>query len=63
MNTQQEIWESFAKPSFPHLNEHQLAELKIEAVMDWGLGIDSELSVMYDKYVMMKNLLDVQYES
>ena len=63
MKTQQEIWESFAKPSFPHLNEHQLTELKIEAVMDWGLGIDSELSVMYDKYVMMKNLLDVQYES
>ena len=62
MKTQQEIWESFAKPVFPHLNEHQLAELKIEAVMDWGLGIDTELSVMYDKYVMMKNLLDVQYE-
>ena len=62
MKTQQEIWESFAKPSVPHLNEHQLVELKIEAVMDWGLGIDSELSVMYDKYVMMKNLLDVQYE-
>ena len=62
MKTQQEIWESFAKPVFPHLNEHQLAKLKIEAVMDWGLGIDSELSVMYDKYVMMKNLLDVQYE-
>ena len=62
MKTQQEIWELFAKPAFPHLNEHQLAELKIEAVMDWGLGIDSELSVMYDKYVMMKNLLDVQYE-
>ena len=34
MKTQQEIWESFAKPLFPHLNEHQLAELKIEAVMD-----------------------------
>ena len=62
MKTQQEIWESFAKPVFPHLNEHQLAELKIEAVMDWGLGIDSELSVMCDKYIMMKNLLDVQYE-
>lgn len=63
VKTQQEIWESFAKPLFPHLNEHQLAELKIEAVMDWGLGIDTELSVMYDKYVMMKNLLDVKYES
>jgi hypothetical protein len=62
VKTQQEIWESFAKPLFPHLNEHQLAELKIEAVTDWGFGIDSELSVMYDKYVMMKNLLDVQYE-
>jgi len=61
MKTQQEIWESFAKPAFPHLNEHQLAELKIKAVMDWGLGIDTELSVMYDKYVMMKKLMDVDY--
>ncbi len=61
MKTQQEIWESFAKPLFPHLNEHQLAELKIEAVMDWGLGIDTDLSVIYDKYVMMKNLMDVTY--
>jgi hypothetical protein len=29
--------------------------------MDWGLGIDTKLSVMYDKYVMMKNLMDVTY--
>ena len=63
MKTQQEIWESFAKPAFPTFNEQQLAELKLQAAMDWGCGISSAKSRIYDQYVMMKNLLDVKYES
>ena len=63
VKTQQEIWESFAKPAFPTLNEHQLVELKIVAAMDWGCGIDNKLSRVYDQYVMMKNLMDAKYES
>jgi len=63
VKTQQEIWESIAKPAFPTLSEHQLATVKMQAVMDWGYGVDNELSRVYDQYVMMKNLLDVEYES
>ena len=63
MKTQQEIWESFAKPAFPTLNKSQLAELKRQAAMEWLVGDDTEKSRVYDQYVMMKNLLDVKYES
>jgi len=61
VKTLQEIWESFAKPAFPTLSKHQLATLKMQAAMDWGCGVDSEGSRVYDQYVMMKNLMDVKY--
>ena len=63
VETQQEIWESFAKLAFPTLNEQQLVVLKMEAATEWLMDADTEKSRVYDQYVMMKNLLGVQYES
>lgn len=62
MKTQQEIWESIAKPVFPALTGHQLSELKRQAAMDWGFGIDNKQSRVYDQYVMMKNLMGAKFE-
>ena len=61
--TQQDIWESFIKPKYPTLNEHQLIELKRLAAIQWMYDEDTELGKIYDQYVMMKNLMDVDFES
>ena len=63
MKTLTDIWESLAKPKYPTLNEHQLAELKIEAVTQWAFNEDTELCKIYDQYVMMKNLLGAKSEA
>ena len=60
MKTVQDVWESIAKPKYPTLNEQQLFDLRIEASIDWLTNEDTELCILYDQYVMMKNLLDIK---
>jgi len=57
--TDKEIWLSLVRAYYPTLNESQLLELKKEAACSWWLGVDDKnknLSVLFDQYVMMKNL-------
>ena len=60
METLQDIWESVAKPKYPTLNEHQLIELKSQAAIDWLHDDGTELCNLFDQYVMLKQLLDIE---
>ena len=62
MKTQQEIWESLARPAHPTYTDYQLRELKLAAAMDWLLDEDTEVAKLYDKFVMLKNLMEVTWE-
>jgi hypothetical protein len=60
VETLQDIWESVAKPKYPTLNEHQLIELKSQAAIDWLHDDGTELCNLFDQYVMLKQLLDIE---
>ena len=62
MKTQQEIWESLARPAHPTYTDYQLRELKINGAVDWCAGEDTPDAKLYDQYVMMKNLMEVTWE-
>lgn len=62
MKTQQEIWESLARPAYPKYTDYQIRELKLAAAMDWLLDEDTEVAKLYDKFVMLKNLMEVTWE-
>ena len=60
METLQDIWESVAKPKYPTLNSQQLVELKEQASINWLHDDGTELCNLFDQYVMLKQLLDIQ---
>ena len=60
MKTLQDVWESVAKPKYPALNSQQLVELKSEAAINWLHDDGTELCILFDQYVMLKQLLDIQ---
>jgi hypothetical protein len=62
MKTQQEIWESLACPVYPTLTKHQLSALKMQAAVEWCLDEDTDDAKLYDKYVMLKNLMEVAWD-
>lgn len=62
MKTQQEIWESLARPAYPTFTDYQLRELKIQAASEWCYGDNTAPAKLYDQYVMMKNLMEVSWE-
>lgn len=61
METQQEIWESLARPEYPNLSRSEMAEFKIHSAMDWCMDEDTPGAKLYDKFVMMRNLMDVSW--
>lgn len=59
MNDKKEIWLTLAREKYPTLTENQLAALSIEAASRWYVGEDTELTKLFDQYVMLKNLKDM----
>ena len=56
MKDKLEIWLVLAREKYPHLNEDQIRGLSLKAASDWYSGIDSELTNLFDQYVMLKTL-------
>jgi hypothetical protein len=61
MRTEHEIWLMLAEDAFPTWSKSGLASLKMDAAMDWGCGLDTKLANLYDSYVMMKRLSNVDF--
>jgi hypothetical protein len=59
----QDVWESLVKPKYPTLNEQQLIELRSQAAIDWLTDEETELSNLFDQYVMLKQLLDIKSDT
>jgi hypothetical protein len=60
MKDQHEIWLLLAKEKFPALTEAQLVNVKLNASMDWGCGMETELAKLFDSYIMMRNLYGIK---
>ncbi len=60
LSTKQDIWLTLAGAQYPSLNEDQLRALSLKAASEWYLGGDTELVQLFDQYVMLKNLKDIQ---
>jgi len=56
MDDKKQIWLTLAREQFPNLTEDQLAALSLEAASRWYLGEESELTNLFDQYVMIKTL-------
>ena len=56
MDDKKQIWLTLAREQFPNLTEDQLAVLSLEAASRWYLGEESELTNLFDQYVMIKTL-------
>lgn len=63
MNEQERLWESVAQTEFPSCNSVQLAKIKLEAAVEWLYDEDTKGARAYDKYVMMKTLMDTEREA
>ena len=50
------LWAGVASESFPDLSAHQLDTLFVFAVSDWGVGKETELTDLYEKYRMLCEL-------
>ena len=55
-----ELWESLVLEQFPNTPKHKIAESKWQAAMSWGIGDETIMSKLYDKYVMMKRLKGIE---
>ena len=56
MSSPLEIWVSIAREKYPTLTENDLRALSMTAAASWYAGGDTELAMLFDQYVMMKNL-------
>jgi hypothetical protein len=56
VKTTKEIWLTLAREVYPQLNEDQLGALSLEAASKWYMGEESELTKLFDQYVMIKTL-------
>jgi len=56
MDDKKQIWLTLAREQYPNLTEDQLAALSLEAASRWYLGEESELTNLFDQYVMIKTL-------
>lgn len=45
---------------FPSTPKHKIAEAKWQAAMSWGMGDETVMSQLYDKFVMMKRLKGIK---
>jgi hypothetical protein len=69
MKQKKDIWLLLAREKFTQLADNELIDLCKIASIDWFDGRDTDLSQLFDQYLMMKNLygakgvLDVQTDS
>jgi hypothetical protein len=56
MDNKQEIWLTLAREKWPTLTEDQAKALSLKAANAWYMGEETELTNMFDQYVMLKNL-------
>jgi hypothetical protein len=59
VDDKKQIWLTLSREKYPSLNEDQLAVLSLEAANGWYMGEESELTNLFDQYVMLKNLKDM----
>jgi hypothetical protein len=45
-----------AREKYPTLTENELKRLGMTAASEWYEGADTELAMLFDQYVMVKNL-------
>jgi hypothetical protein len=55
-----ELWESLLLSKFPNTHKEHIAEAKVTASIAWLFGDKTQMAEVYDQYVMMKRLTDVQ---
>lgn len=60
MNDKLEIWATLLREKQPTLTEHQIRVLSLKAASDWYNGADTELSNLFDQYVMLKTLKGIE---
>jgi len=51
-----ELWESLVKEKFPNASKEDLTEARITASIQWCFGEQTQMSEIYDKFVMVKRL-------
>jgi hypothetical protein len=56
MNTKIEIWLTLAREKYPSITEAKAQALCLEAAAVWYSGEESELTEIFDQYVMLKSL-------
>ena len=56
-----ELWENLILDKFPNTPKQKIAEAKWQAAMAWGIGEDTIMSQLYDKYVMLKRLHGIEH--
>ena len=56
MKSKREIWLTLARERYPTLTEDQLMGLCMEAASSWYQGVETELTTLFDQYVMLKTL-------
>lgn len=56
MKTKEGIWLTLAREQYPSLTEEQAKALSMEAANLWYLGEETELTNLFDQYVMIKTL-------
>lgn len=49
-----------ARQEFPTYTDVMLENIKWEVALEWGSGRENKNAALYDKYVMMKRLLDIK---
>jgi hypothetical protein len=59
LNKPLDIWVNLAREKYPTLTESQLSDLWIEAASRWYSGEESELTLLFDQFVMLKTLSSV----
>lgn len=55
-----ELWETLVLEKFPSTPKHKIAEAKWQAAMSWGMGDETVMSQLYDKFVMLKRLKGIE---
>lgn len=59
MNDKHQLWLTLAREQYPTLTEEQMMGLSMKAASDWYFGVENELTILYDQYVMLKTLKDI----
>jgi len=54
----EQLWEGLVCEAFPDLHPYQARTLLVFAVSDWGVGKETDLTDLYEKYRMLLALTE-----